>query len=91
MPNWVVPTFRLMSLIAVAHFLWYVVRYGPGTPSIVDGQYVLDMRGRIPKVLTQTEYTTLRAAAGRALAALTISFYFVPMAYWWYRRNDRPD
>jgi hypothetical protein len=91
MPNWVVPAFRLMSLIAVAHFLWYVVRYGAGTTSIVDGQYVLDLRGRILKVLTQTEYTTLRAAEVRALAALTMSFYFVPMAYWWYRRNDRPD
>jgi hypothetical protein len=60
-----------------------------GVPAIVDGQYVLDNHGRILKVLTRTEYLTLTAAALRGFASFMISFYFAPVAYWWFRRNDR--
>jgi len=62
---------------------------GLGVPAIVDGQYVLDSRGRILKALTQAEYFTLKEGELRASASMMIYFYFVPMMYWWYRRNHQ--
>jgi len=76
-------------LVALAHFVWCVVHYGWGAPEIVDGQYVLDSRGRILKVLTQAEYLKLRAVGARAIATILIYFYFTPMMYWWFRRNPQ--
>ena len=89
MPSWVAPCSWVLTLVVLAHFVWFIVQSGPGAPAIVDGQYVLDNHGRILKVLTQAEYLTLRGAAVRAFATLMISFYFAPMVYWWFRRNDQ--
>jgi hypothetical protein len=88
MPGWVAPCSQILSLIAIAHIVWFAVRAGLGVPAIVNGQYVLDKQGRILKVLTQAEYLTLRKAALRTLATMMISFYFLPMNYWWFRRGD---
>ena len=89
MPSWVAPCSWLLMLVALAHFVWCVVHYGWGAPEIVDGQYVLDSRGRILKVLTQAEYLKLRAVGARAIATILIYFYFTPMMYWWFRRNPQ--
>jgi hypothetical protein len=89
MPGWVAPCGAALSVIAMAHLAWFGAHSGLGVPAIVDGQYVLDNHGRILKVLTRTEYLTLTAAALRAFASFMISFYFAPVAYWWFRRNDR--
>ncbi len=87
LPRWVAPSAKLLSLIAIMHVLWCVVQNGLGTPAIIDGQYVLDSRGRILKVLTQAEYFKLRGTGVRTFAAMAISFYFMPMMYWWFPRS----
>jgi hypothetical protein len=89
MPIWVVPCARLLLLTALAHFVWFAVHSGWGVPAIVDGQYVIDARGHILRVLTQAEYLTLEEAWLRGVASIMIACYFVPMTYWWFRRNDR--
>ena len=91
MPSWVAPCSWLLSLIAIAHLVCLAVQNGPGVPEIVNGQYVLDSRGRILKVLTQAEYLALTEAELRAFTTMTIFFYFVPMMYWWYRRKRRQN
>jgi hypothetical protein len=91
MPSWVAPCFWVLSLIAIAHFVWSAAQDGLGVPAIVDGQYVLDNHGRILKVLTQAEYLTLKAAELRALATMMISVYFVPLVYWWFRRSHHEE
>jgi hypothetical protein len=88
-PSWVAPCGIALSLIGVAHLIWFGVHSGLGVPAILDGQYVIDNRGRILKVLTQAEYLTLRAAGLRAGATIMISFYFAPMTYWWFRRSRK--
>jgi hypothetical protein len=55
----------------------------------MDGQYVLDSHGRILKVLTQAEYVTLKEALLRIFATLMSTCYFMPMMYWWFRRNPQ--
>ena len=87
MPGWVAPSSWLLSLIAVAHLVWLAVQNGLGVPEIINGQYVLDSRGRILRVLTQAEYLALTGAELRAFTTLMISFYFVTMMYWWFRQS----
>jgi hypothetical protein len=87
MPSWVVPCVYLSVLVVIGHFVWYFVQGGFGVPAIKDGQYVLDNRGRILKVLTQAEYLRLQEALLRIVASLMISSYFMPMMYWWFPRS----
>jgi len=89
MPSWVAPCSWVLSVIAIFNFVWFAMHAGLGVPAIVDGQYVLDSRGRILKALTQAEYFTLKEGELRASASMMIYFYFVPMMYWWYRRNHQ--
>jgi len=91
MPSWVAPCSWLLSLVAVAHIVWLAVQNGWGVPEIVNGQYVLDSRGRILKVLTEAEYLALTEAFLRAFTAVMVSFYFPTTMYWWYRRSHRQD
>jgi len=89
MPSWVAPCSWLLSFIAAVHVLWLALLNGLGVPEIINGQYVLDSRGRTLKVLTREEYLKLTDAELRAFATMMISFYFVTMAYWWLRKTSR--
>jgi hypothetical protein len=88
MPSWVAPCSWLLSLVVVAHVAWFALHSGRGVPTIQDGQFVLEARGQVLRVLTNAEYNDLRAAGARMFAAGMISFYFIPMTYWWFRRNE---
>jgi hypothetical protein len=89
MPRWVAPCFWLLQFIAAGHFIWFAAHSGGGAPEIQDEQYVLAARSRILKILTQPEYLHLRAAVARTFATIMISMYFLPLMYWWFRRNRR--
>jgi hypothetical protein len=89
MPRWFGPVANLLAIVAVAHLTWCFVQNGPGVPAIVNGEYVLDSRGRILKALTQSEYLALKAIELRVLATLVLSVYFVPMTYWCFQRNHQ--
>jgi hypothetical protein len=89
MPTWVAPCSRLLQVIGIAQLVWFAAHSGWGVPTILDGQYVLDSRGQILKVLTKAEYLTLKEAEQRMFAAMVAAFYFVPMMYWWFRGNEQ--
>jgi hypothetical protein len=89
MPSWVAPCSWLLLFIAIAHLAWTAVQFGRGAPEIIDGRYVLGSRGGISEALTQAEYLRLRAIGARMFATFLIYFYFVPMVYWWFRRNQQ--
>jgi hypothetical protein len=84
MPSWVVPCGALLSLVGIAHLVWFGVHSGLGVPVVADGQHVLDSRGHILKILTEPEYLSLKRAELRMLGSMMTSFYFVPMMYWWF-------
>ncbi len=89
MPSWVGPCIVFISLVVVAHFVWFFVQQGGGVPVIKDGQYLLDDHGRTLKVLTETEYLTLKEGYTRLRAVILIAGYFMPMFYWWFPRNGQ--
>lgn len=92
MPSWAAPCVYILWIIAVAHLMWFSVRSDFAGPTIVGGQYVLDLRGRIVKVLTEAEYLSLKRAELRSFAALIASCHVMPMLYGWFggtHRNPR--
>ncbi len=87
MPKWVVPTIKLFGLFFLVHFIVFLVQSHAAAPAIQDGQYVLDNHGRVVKVLTASEYLSLKGAELRLFATGWMFFYFVPVVYWWFPRN----
>lgn len=87
MPRWVVPCVMLFWLIAIAHFVWFFLQTSAAVPIMNDGQYILSSRGRIVRVLTETEFLTFKAGELRVFAALMIACYFMPTMYWWFPQS----
>lgn len=88
-PKWVVRGVNLLGLFFVLHFVLFLVQSRAAAPEIINGQYVLNNHGHIVKVLTQSEYSTLKGAELRIFATGWMFFYFVPMMYWWFPRASK--
>ena len=86
MPRSVVPGIRVLGLFFAVHFVLFLIRSHAAAPEIKNGEYVLNKHGQIVKVLTQSEYISLKGAELRLFATGWIFFYFVPTMYWWFPR-----
>lgn len=84
MPGWVAPCEWLLALFALSQVVWFALHSGLGVPSFQDGQYVIESRGQVLKVISRAEYLALKEAGLRMIAAMMASFYFVPVMYWWF-------
>jgi hypothetical protein len=91
MPKWVAPCEWILALIALVQVIWFAMHSGLGVPALQDGQYVIESHGQVLKVISAAEYLALKEAGLRMFAAMLVSFYFVPMMYWWFRRNGLPN
>lgn len=89
MPRWVVPAIKLLGAFFFIHFVVFLLQGHAASPELKDGNYVLNNHGHIVKMLTQSEYLRLKAGELRLFATGWIFFYFVPTAYWWFRRDDQ--
>ena len=87
--------FPMPVLIVGALLFGYVIfnfvsSIGPlkdGSPSIEAGQYVLKQKGRFIRNLSEAEYTALRAGVMRAFSGHWLLFYYMPFAYFFFRRR----
>jgi hypothetical protein len=86
MPKWVVPTIKWLGAFFVIHFIVFLWQSHAASPEMKDGNYVLNNHGHILRMLTKSEYLRLKAGELRLFATGWIFFYFVPTAYWWFRR-----
>ena len=86
-PTWVYPTIKLLGLMAVVHFVLFLVLSRAASPEIMNGQYVLNDHGQIRKALTESEYLSLKGSELRIFATGWLFFYFVAAAYWWFPRR----
>jgi hypothetical protein len=89
MPRWVVPCVVSCGLFAVAHFVWFVIESRGASPTVENGQYLLNSHGRIIGILTQTQFKMLKSLELRGFAALMISCYLFAASYWWFPRLTR--
>jgi hypothetical protein len=67
-PRWVVPGVNVLGVFFMLHFVLFLVQSHAAAPEIINGQYVLNNHGQIVKVLTQSEYSTLKGAELRIFA-----------------------
>ena len=88
MPKWVVPTIKGLGAFFVIHLIVFLWQSHAASPEMKDGNYVLNNHGHILRMLTKSEYLRLKAGELRLVATGWIFFYFVPTAYWWFRRPN---
>jgi hypothetical protein len=89
-PKWVVPSIQLLGLFFALHFVLFLVQSHAASPEIKNGLYVLSSHGKVVKLLSQSEYLSLKGAELRLFATGWIFFYFVLMAYWWFPSSRQP-
>ena len=89
MPRWVNWWEIALAIMLVAHFLWMVREAGLGVPAIVDGQYVVESRGRILEVITESDYIHLKCIEFRIGAVLFLAIYFSLTMYWWFHKSRK--
>jgi hypothetical protein len=87
MPWWFRFSVRTIALLGLGQLGWFVVRNGWGSPTVLDGVYVLKARGQILRVLTQDEYLKLLAQTARFFSTVIFGFYFVFAFYYCYPRT----
>lgn len=87
MPNWVVPAIKIVGLIAIAHFLLFLILTHANSPEIKNGVYVLESHGETVKILSERQYFHLRGWGVRMFGIYGIFMYLVSVLYWWFPRN----
>jgi len=79
--SWVLAAFFIAQLV----LLFFVD--GAGVAAILDGQYVIEARGTVLKVISEAEYFRAKAFELRFISSLWIYMFFAPGAYWWFVRR----
>jgi hypothetical protein len=91
MPSWAIPTLKILGGLAIAHFILFLLLTHATSPTVKDGQYVLDDHGRTIRVLSQEEYLRFKGWELRMFAAYWTFFYAVPALYWWFPRGSKTE
>jgi|SRR5580704_2319699 hypothetical protein len=89
-PGWMMLCIKLFWVIAVAHVIWFYLRYSGGVPTVEHGQFVLDNHGRIEE-LTKSEYLSAEAGELRLCASWIVNCYLMAAAYWWFPRSEQQN
>jgi hypothetical protein len=88
-PRWAVPLIQSFALFFIVHFvLFFLVGYG-ASPKVVDGKFVLDNHGQIKKLLTESEFLSLKGYELRIFATGWMFFYSVSTIYWWFSAKKK--
>lgn len=91
-PAWSVPSIQFLGLFFIIHFVLFLVLSHAASPEIMNGQYVLNDHGQIRKILTESEYLSLKGSELRIFATGWMFFYFASTMYWWFPRwKGTPD
>lgn len=81
-PKWAWFTqFPIMALAILQIVLVFFGDGAQGSPTIMDGQYVLDNHGVLTAV-TRAEYLRAGGEALRSMAAIWMLFFYVDAVYW---------
>ena len=88
MPGWVSAWLAALLVFVVSHFVFCIMQYGGGVPSMLDGQYVINSPGHILKTLTVEQHLAFKELELRLLASMMLYFSFVPMTYWYFSRDS---
>jgi hypothetical protein len=76
-PKWTVRSIQLFGLFLTFHFLFFLAQSRAAAPKIKDGECVLDSHGQTVRVLSASEYRSLKGSELRPFATGWMFFYFV--------------
>lgn len=91
MPNWVILVGAAVFAYAIVNFAIFIAAMDGGSPSILEGKYVLQNHGNFIREITQTEYAAFRANELRGFSGHWLVFYFVPFAYFMFAKKPNPS
>jgi hypothetical protein len=91
LPKRAVRSIQLLMFFFIFHFLFFLVQSHASAPEIKNGEYILDDHGKTVRVLTESEYRSLKGSELRLFATGWMAFYSVPTMYWGFRRIGPED
>lgn len=89
-PKWVVGLGLCIFAYAFVNFALFMIEAISGSPSIVNGKFVLLNHGTFIRELSAAEYSTLKANEVRGFSGHWLVFYFVPCAYFMFHKRSKP-
>jgi hypothetical protein len=91
MPRWMSKCELALGVLLAGHFIWLLKAGGGGVPATVDGQYVLESRGRVLETIAESQFLSLKDIELRLFAIAFASIYFMLAMYWWLHKSvSRP-
>jgi hypothetical protein len=83
LPEWTTLCEWVLASVVLGHVVWFGMHSSAGIPALRNGQYVIESRGQVLRMISESEYFSLRTALVRMFSSLIIYFYFMPTIYWW--------
>lgn len=87
-PNWVIVIGIALFIYMFINFVLVMVATEGGSPDIWNDKYVLHSHGTLIRELTQAEYSFFKANEIRGLSGHLLFFYFIPFAYFKFRKKS---
>ena len=89
-PRWVIVLGYVLFAYTIVNFLLFLIASEGGGPAMRDGKYLLESHGRILREITASEYQHFRFNVNRGFSGHWIVFYFIPLAFFMFRRKPQP-
>jgi hypothetical protein len=77
---------KWLTIVAIVGFIYAIINFSlvflsqTGTPDIKDGQYILQNRGQLIRIITEQEYHHYQANEARGFSGHWIAFYGIALA-----------
>lgn len=89
MPAWIQSIVICLFFYVLVNFVLFFFLMSGGSPSEINGKYVLQTHGQMVRELTVQEYHQQKAYVLRGFSGHWMIFYLIPALYFWYPRSDR--
>ena len=89
-PRWTIAAGIAVAAYTLVNFVLFMAATEGGSPAIHEGTYVLQNHGHILRELTAAEYAAFKTNEVRGFSGHWLLFYFVPFAYFMFRRQTQP-
>ena len=90
-PDWALLLMAAATVYVAINFFLFLQTGQGGTPELVDGKFVLQVRGNVLKELSESDYVRLRANQVRGFSGHWLLFYFAPLMYFVFRKKPVVD
>jgi hypothetical protein len=90
-PTWAGGALVLLIPYVLVNFISSIGSGFEGSPAILDGQYVLQYKGKLVRVITESEYRAHLADVLRGFSGHWLLFYYLPLTHFLLRRSEESE